>query len=133
MNNEDIELNVLAFFCALGEASGRDAEIQRNSQNSENPYTYTTMQRLEESDLRCRIEFCEWFLVKSQEDEHFLGCIIWTDGAKYGKKTKCSSAVIVTFGMILYFYMKFFEGVVIKFVFISTIICFRDMTSSTVY
>lgn len=31
-----------------------------------------------------RMEFCELFLVRSQEDENFQGCVNWTDEAKFG-------------------------------------------------
>lgn len=46
-------------------------------------YSFIVLQAFRPGDNIKRVEFCEFLLVKMQEDQHFLSKIIWTDEAKF--------------------------------------------------
>lgn len=95
LDDEDVEINVLAFFAAHGEASVRDAATHLRlpfktihrilKKHKWKPFCYATAQHLEAGDFIRRIEFCEWFLLRTQEEDNFPSCVIWTDEAKFCK------------------------------------------------
>lgn len=51
--------------------------------NKYHPYKYELHQHLEVGDPERRIEFCEWFLVRAQENNEFLKNILWSDEANF--------------------------------------------------
>lgn len=93
--NADIEINVLAFFFAHPHASVRQAErysgmskasIQRILKKHRwHPYSIQLQQNIKIEDRQARVQFCEFYLMKSQEDENFTKKIIWSDEAKFTK------------------------------------------------
>lgn len=95
VDNENIQIDVLGYFSAYPNASLRDCQrhlsissrtIRRILKKFHwKPYSYHHVQHLEPNDLIRRVEFCEWFLVKSQEDPLFTTKIIWCDEAKFSK------------------------------------------------
>lgn len=95
LNNENVEITVLAFFQIHPEASLRQAERElgysRNSmqrilrKHKWHPFSLQLVQHLKPEDLRRRVEFCEFILVKVGEDSNFLENIIWSDESKFCK------------------------------------------------
>lgn len=95
VDNEVVEVNVLAYFSAYPEASISQAitnlrysygTIHRILKKHKwKPFSFTLVHHLKEGDLVRRMNFCEWFLVKTQEDNNFLKDIIWVDEAKFAK------------------------------------------------
>lgn len=95
VDNEENEVTVLAYFRAYPENSLVDAErdvgipvmsIQRIlKKHKYHPYSFTLVQNLRAGDDQRRNDFCEFILIKIQEDEHFLQKLIWTDEAKFMK------------------------------------------------
>lgn len=49
------------------------------------PYHYVRVQELLEKDHLSRTEFCEWFLDRHNEDEHFIDRILFTDESTFGR------------------------------------------------
>src|ERR1700712_5320216 len=49
------------------------------------PYKIDIVQFLKDTDFQRRIQFCEWLLTKTQEDDNFLKTIIWSDESKSTK------------------------------------------------
>ena len=47
------------------------------------PYAYTIVQDILPEDYVLRTQFCEFMLVKIQENPLFLSQIIWTDESKF--------------------------------------------------
>lgn len=94
-DNEGNEINVLGYFevnptNSLREAS-RDLGLSLSSiqrilkKHKRHPFSFCNVQCLKPGDTQRRTEFCEWLLVKHQEDERFLENIIWTDESKFTK------------------------------------------------
>jgi hypothetical protein len=50
------------------------------------PYSFTVLQAFRPGDNTRRIDFCEFLVVKMQEDANFLSKIIWTDEAKFTRE-----------------------------------------------
>lgn len=50
------------------------------------PYAYKIVHSLEPGDYEKRIQFCEFLLMKIQEDHSFLRKIIWTDESKFSRE-----------------------------------------------
>lgn len=86
---------VLGYFSAYPTASLNDAErdIGMNrtlifrilKKQGFKAYKFYLVQNLKEGDYERRINFCEWLIIRSQEDEHFLENIIWSDESKFCK------------------------------------------------
>lgn len=95
VDDDDNNITVLGFFYAFPNASLHEAEREIGipyvtiyrilNKHKWHPYKFYCVQHLKETDLPRRVEFFEWLLVKTQEDEHFLDNIIWTDEAKFTK------------------------------------------------
>lgn len=95
VDGDDTQVTVIAYFNAHPTNSLQDAErdvgVSRKSihrilqQNKWHPYKFQRVQHLRETDFEARVQFCEWFLLKSQEDENFTRHVIWTDESKFGK------------------------------------------------
>lgn len=95
VDNDINEINVLGYFTASPNASIRDCErdltlstrtIHRILKKHKwKPFSYHLVQHLQLGDLPRRVEFCEWFLMKTQEDENFIKKVIWCDEAKFSK------------------------------------------------
>lgn len=95
VNNEDNEINVLAFFRAFPEGSIREASFALRLSYSSIwkilrkhnfwPFKFQLTQTLHEGDDLRRLVFCEWLLVRSQEDEHICKKILWSDECKFSK------------------------------------------------
>lgn len=93
---EDNEVSVLAYYHAYPHSSIRSASqdlglsfssVQRILNNHKmHNYSFTTVQALREGDDLRRIDYCERFLVQSQEDPHFPQKIIWTDESKFSRE-----------------------------------------------
>lgn len=47
--------------------------------NKYHPYKPTIVQGLQEDDFVRRLEFCNWYVNKCQEDANFSSTVIWTD------------------------------------------------------
>lgn len=92
---EENQEMVLAYFHANPESSIPAASqdiglpytpIQRIlAQHKMHPFSFISLQGLQEGDDRKRIEFCEFILTKTQENNDFLSQIIWTDEAKFSR------------------------------------------------
>lgn len=95
VDNEENEINVLAFFHAFPGSGLRDAEthlripfksIERILlKHKWKPFKYHIVHSLVEGDFVRRVNFCEMMLIKTQEDPEFLEKIIWTDEAKFSR------------------------------------------------
>lgn len=95
VDNENAEITVLAYFRVYSNNSLKDAQIDLNLSASSihrilvkhkwNPFKYYQVQHLREGDLALRTEFCEWFLMRTQEFDNFTETVIWTDEAKFCK------------------------------------------------
>lgn len=95
-SNEETEINVLAYFRAYPQASIRSAQDNLGVSVSSvhrilkkykwHDYKFTKVQHLHPQDGAARVEFCEMFLVKIQEDENFKKKVIWTDEAKFSRE-----------------------------------------------
>jgi len=93
--NEENTITVLAYFHALPSNSIFDAvrdlglgysSIQKIlKRNNFFPYKIDIVQFLKDTDFQRRIQFCEWLLTKTQEDDNFLKTIIWSDESKFTK------------------------------------------------
>lgn len=91
--NEESEVNTLGYFEANPTNSIREASrdlgisfssIQRIlSKHKRHPFSFYNVQSLILGDSQRRIQFCQWLLLRCQEDERFLEDIIWTDEAKF--------------------------------------------------
>ena len=89
VDNEELEITVLAVFTAYPNASLADAEVSIGKsqktihriliKHNWKPYSYTLVQSLKPEDQPRRSEFCEWILIKTQENLNFLDNIIWSD------------------------------------------------------
>ena len=47
------------------------------------PYKVTTGQVLTQSHIDKRLNFCQWFLSKVEDDNSFLDSILWTDECSF--------------------------------------------------
>jgi len=47
------------------------------------PYKPIIVQKLNENDYPRRLEFCNWYLQKCQEDEGFWSKVLWTDETRF--------------------------------------------------
>lgn len=93
--DEDTEIAVLAFFAGNPNASTREAaqEFQIGNRSiwkilkkhKYRPYKYSLTQNLHQDDNIRRIQFCEWFIIKSQDDPDIYRKIIWSDESKFTK------------------------------------------------
>lgn len=97
LNDEETQINVLAYFTAYPKTSIRHASeeigisfssVQRIlSEHKFHPYSFIRLQKLSEQDFGRRLMFCEDFLLKFQEHGiNFLKNIIWSDEAKFSKR-----------------------------------------------
>lgn len=94
--NEDNEINVLAYFYVYPHASIRNAKIDLGLsyatihrilvKHKLHPFKFITQQALLPGDAQRRIEFCEMVLIKIQEDPLFLRKIIWSDESKFTRE-----------------------------------------------
>lgn len=94
-NDEGNEITILAYFRVYPNASLRDAEREIGLPKSSianilhkhnfKPYSIHLVQNLKQTDFQRRINFCEFILIKNQEDENFLKNIIWSDESKFTK------------------------------------------------
>lgn len=94
-DNEEAEINVMGFFYAHPQASIRDAEralrLSKTTihkilkKHKFHPFKIQIVHHLKPEDLPRRVTFCEFILIKYQENENFLNNIIWTDEAKFSK------------------------------------------------
>lgn len=95
VEDENNEITVLAYFCVNPQNSLKDAEIDLGLSQSSvwrilkkhkmHPYKFNRVQHLKETDFVRRTEFCEAMMIRFQENENFLDCIIWTDESKFTK------------------------------------------------
>lgn len=95
VDDEFTETLVLAYFTAYRTNSIRDAQIALRFSSRTihrilvkhewNPFKYHQVQHLKQGDLVLRTDFCEWFLMRTQEFNNFTDNIIWTDEAKFSK------------------------------------------------
>lgn len=95
-SNEDISVTILGYFNAFPRASIRSAEkdlgfsrpsIQRIlKMHKMHDFKFCTMQELHQHDPLHRVEYCEWMIIKIQEEPNFLERIIWTDESKFTKE-----------------------------------------------
>src|ERR1700712_2257688 len=87
-------ITVLAYFHTFPTASVddevRDVGLKKSSiswilkSNGFKPFKFHLVQHLNEPDFQRRIAFCEWLLLRCQEDDRFLSNI-WSDEAKFSK------------------------------------------------
>lgn len=94
-DNEDNNINVMAYFTAYPVASlkeaVRDLDISSVSifrilhKFKFHPYKNIRVQHLKQTDFAKRLELCETIMVKMQEDHDFLSKVIWTDEARITK------------------------------------------------
>lgn len=92
-NDVDIEATVLGYFHANPKASQGNAQrdlgvsesaVQRIlKKHNWKPFKYHIVQELQIGDLEQRRSFCEFLLMKHQEDNNFLANIIWSDESKF--------------------------------------------------
>jgi hypothetical protein len=95
IDNNNAEINVVAYFTAYPEASirvaVRDLGVSKSSihrilrKHKMHPYSYNLCQNLKPTDFTKRIDFAEFLLTKCQEDDDFLKNIIWCDESKFTK------------------------------------------------
>lgn len=93
--NEENVINILAYFTAYPQASLNDAQRDLGIQyvsiyrvlkkHKYHPFSYQLVQHLKPGDYERRVFFCEWLLIKCQENENFLKNVIWSDEAKFTK------------------------------------------------
>lgn len=93
--NEDNQINVIAYFTAHPSASVKDAERDLGIKKSSilkilhnfkfHAFSLTRVHNVKETDYEKRIEFCETMLLKLQENNNFLDNFIWSDEAKINK------------------------------------------------
>lgn len=94
-------INVLGYFHAYPRASIRSAFIALGvcktsiqkilSYHEMHNYKATPVQHLFPNDFLRRVQFCEFLLVKIQENPNFLREIIWTDEAKFNREGQVNS------------------------------------------
>lgn len=90
---EDNEFNVLLAVTENPNISIRQLEVQFDisyssiqkilKRNSQHPYKYSIHQKLLPGDFPRRTAFCEWFMIKNQEDPEFWRKVIWSDEASF--------------------------------------------------
>lgn len=95
LNGADTAITVLGYFTADPNASLRDAQRDLGTSHKSihrilrkykfQPYSYSLVHNLWLDDPFRRIGFCEFLLIKIQEDEEFLRKIIWSDVAKFSR------------------------------------------------
>lgn len=95
LSDEDITITILGYFTADPNASLRDAQrdlgfafktIERVLKKFKyRPFSISLVHHLTPEDFLKRVNFCEFLLMKTQEDERFLEKIIWSDEAKFCK------------------------------------------------
>lgn len=95
VNNENIEIAILGYFAANPSLSSRQAALESGisatsvlrilRKHKFHPYAFSIVQHLKETDFPRRVEFCEFILLRSQENVFFLDNIIWSDEAKFTK------------------------------------------------
>lgn len=96
INNEDNEVNVLAYFQINRRSSTRAAEldlgISRASihrilrKHKMHPFSEIIVHGFRLGDEIKRVEFCEFMCIKMTEDPMFLQNIIWTDESKFSRQ-----------------------------------------------
>lgn len=89
-------INILGYFTAYPHASIRMAQdnlnISRGSiqrilaRNKWHPYAQRKVHELRDGDRTRRTEFCEWLLVRIQEDPGILNKILWSDESKFTRQ-----------------------------------------------
>lgn len=95
VDDNDNEINVLGYFHVYPQASVRDGERELGISKSSihrilkkhkfHPYSYTLQHNINERNYAKRVEFSEFLLIKTQEEDDFLKNIIWCDEAKFTK------------------------------------------------
>jgi len=96
VDSEENVLLILGYFSAYPTASIKDAERDVGLNYSSifhrilkkiwyKAYKFHLVQHLKEQDYARRVNFCEWLILRSQEDELFLKRIIWSDESKFSK------------------------------------------------
>lgn len=90
------EINVLAYFSADPRSSVRSASVDLGisypsisrimAKHKWHDFSFVPVQHLRDEDYALRLNFCEWLLVKTQEDPAFLQNIIWSDESKFSKE-----------------------------------------------
>lgn len=95
-NDEGNVISTLAYFNAFPQSSTTSAEkdlgvsassIQRIlKEHRMHPYSFQHVQAFRPGDDLRRIEFCEFMLLKIQEDPQFLSKILWTDESKFSRE-----------------------------------------------
>lgn len=91
--SEDFEIDVLAYVKVNPQTSSREIARQCGSsatsvwkvlrRHNLHPYHVCLHQDLSEGDFEKRLEFCNWALIKADEDRDFFHKVIWTDEAKF--------------------------------------------------
>lgn len=96
VDNEEGEVNTLAYFEANPNASLRAAEkdlgisrctVQRIlSKHHFHDYKFSLVQDLHPQDPDDRVNLCEMLLIRNQEEHNFFKKIIWTDESKFSRE-----------------------------------------------
>lgn len=96
VDREETVINVLGYFNAYPKSSIRGAVAELGVsyasvrrilvKHNMRPYKFTLVQHLIPADFPRRINFCEFLLVKIQENPDFLKNVIWTDEAKFDRE-----------------------------------------------
>ncbi|KAJ8950891.1 hypothetical protein NQ318_011192 [Aromia moschata] len=95
VDNENIEIAILGYFAEYPTISTRQAALELGISKTSvlkilrkhkfHPYAFSIVQHLKETDFPRRVEFCQFILLRSQENDFFLDNIIWSDEAKFTK------------------------------------------------
>ncbi|WP_209391486.1 hypothetical protein, partial [Chryseobacterium sp. RR2-3-20] len=95
-SDEDNVINVMAYFYAYPRSSIRSAADDLNititsvhrilKYHDMHPFKFNKVQALKVEDYARRVAFCEFLLVRIQEDPNFLSKIIWTDETKFSRE-----------------------------------------------
>lgn len=95
VDDENIEIAVLGYFAAYPTISTRQVALESGLSKTSilrilwkhnfHPYAFSIVQHLKETDFPRRVEFCQFVLLRSQENPFFLDNVIWSDEAKFTK------------------------------------------------
>lgn len=91
--NEDFEIDVLACVTSMPEISIRQIANESGrsfgtvarvlKKHGLHPYHVCLHQDLSEADFERRLDFCNWGLIKIEEESDFLQRVMWTDEARF--------------------------------------------------
>lgn len=100
------EFNVLLFFAVHSQMSVREARTNLRvlfkivhrilMKHKWKSFHYSPTHHLEKDDFHRRLEFCKWFMLRTQEDNNFPTYVIWTDESKFSKNSmynRCNSHI----------------------------------------